>query len=215
MKLRVQGETYDSPAEVLTAIGELSAAMEDMPESSKERADVERHIGRLKAVVADAKALLPRASETATGEPGADSPPEPQGLDSPPALTETPDEDDDEDNVPPGYILCPVCLGGGMLTLDAPISHEHERCPDCNGYGKVLTGSHVEGHVTADCGSCQGSGWIRPRAGYEKPSNGKHVATAPLYPGATWNAEQEQWDAPPGEPPWSNAAWNALVGAYE
>lgn len=214
MTIKVQGEVYDSPEEVITAIGKLSVTLEDMPESSKERADLERHILRLKdAVSPSAEVALPLPGDAAD-KPGADSTLA-AAEDSPP---ETPDaeaeHDPDDDPVPPGYKLCPVCAGGGMLTEEAPISQEWEQCDACRGYGKTLTGSHVAGHETKDCGSCQGQGFIARRGQHREPTNGHTPAPAPAWPGSWWNETESRWEPPAGEPPWSGAEWDHVKGAY-
>jgi hypothetical protein len=36
-------------------------------------------------------------------------------------------------------------------------------CPDCDGWGKVATGSHVQGQKALDCLACNGQGWRGPR----------------------------------------------------
>jgi hypothetical protein len=61
--------------------------------------------------------------------------------------------------------VCPVCTGTGF-TLE-PVEQPtellpdktRERCPDCDGNGKVKTGSRVETEAILPCPTCNGAGW--------------------------------------------------------
>lgn len=214
MTIKVQGETYNSPEEVITAIGELSATLEDMPESSKERADLERHIRRLQAAVPTEEAIRPPSPTSAEEESEVVESPNIQDESPPTPAAKPTAEEEDDDAVPPGYKLCRVCAGSGLLTEDAPEDPDNERCPTCTGHGKVLTGSHVEGHEFRDCPSCLGNGYTGRRSAYAPPTNGNTAAVAPSWPGATWNEAEERWDPPYGDPPWTGATWDSLKGAY-
>jgi hypothetical protein len=61
---------------------------------------------------------------------------------------------------------CPACMGLGFdLTGGSglPEFQEHEHyigCDECDGLGKVKTGSKVMGHDLADCPKCQGRGYL-------------------------------------------------------
>src|SRR5207247_1303529 len=61
---------------------------------------------------------------------------------------------------------CPTCNGLAFdLTGGAgePAFREHEQykgCDECDGLGKVKTGSQVHGHDLADCPKCQGRGYL-------------------------------------------------------
>jgi len=56
-------------------------------------------------------------------------------------------------------------------------------CPDCDGLGEVVTGSHVPGYETKTCGRCGKKGWVGTG---ERPSNG-HVEAEdePIVTGPT------------------------------
>ena len=62
--------------------------------------------------------------------------------------------------------LCPTCEGLGFdLTYGAhtpelATNDAFRACTDCKGLGQVLTGSKVEGHVTRDCPTCLGRGYL-------------------------------------------------------
>jgi rubrerythrin len=54
-------------------------------------------------------------------------------------------------------------------------------CPDCDGYGKVATGSKVEGHKSETCMACNAFGWVGPR------KTMKSEVAAPAAPPAVVN----------------------------
>jgi rubrerythrin len=50
----------------------------------------------------------------------------------------------------------------------------HDTCPDCDGLGRVRTGSKVPGYEVMDCGRCVGKGWVGKALTAE---NGAQVTT--------------------------------------
>lgn len=60
--------------------------------------------------------------------------------------------------------LCPACEGtgldftGGEPEPELKASPDRERCPDCDGWGKVVTGSRVPTEEVLPCPTCQGAG---------------------------------------------------------
>jgi phage FluMu protein Com len=212
--IKVQGETYNSAEEVITAIGELGAQLEDLPETHPGRADLARHIERLRNAVTPDGAMGDSESPTPQEAATAAESPVIEGEQQSPSVVEPPEEEAEDDEIPDGFIKCPVCLGGGLLSDEAPVDPDNERCATCNGYGKVLTGSHVQGHEQRDCPTCIGNGYTARRETYTPTENGNTAATAPGWPGATWNADESRWEPPPGNIPWTGAVWDALKGTY-
>lgn len=93
------------------------------------------------------------------------------------------------DAMPP---LCEHCQGTGLdFTGGAPEpefrpSPDRERCPDCDGWGKVTTGSRVLTEEVLPCPTCQGAGHrvILPAPPVLQPTTA--AAAAPVPPGAAW-----------------------------
>lgn len=72
------------------------------------------------------------------------------------------------------------------------------RCDDCQGKGKVSTGSTVPEHATIQCGSCGGRGYVGnvPQAnGSESVVTGPTVYT-PDIPATQAYDEVDEWDEP-------------------
>lgn len=213
-QIKVQGEVYDSPEEVLDAISTLEAKIEELPESSPGRADLERHIQRLREASGADAAVLPSTEEAAVGAVAETSPHSEATPPAPDGDEEEEEEDETEPGVAPGLKLCPVCRGAGTLPITPPIDPRNEVCPRCSGYGQVITGSHVTGHELLDCPDCQGQGYIARRSAYGAGGNGDKAASAPAWPGSTWDAIEEIWKPPPGNPPWTGAVWDEMKGTY-
>jgi hypothetical protein len=213
--IKVQGETYDSAEEALEAAATLEAKLDELPESHPSRASLVTHIERLRSAAGEETPQdgTESASETEPapilpGEP-VPSPPVPAPEPEPEAEPEPEPEPEDSE------YACPTCHGAGYFSIEPPQDPGKETCPRCYGYGKVTTGGHVEGHITADCPDCQGQGYIAARASYIDTS-ASTAAPAPGWPGAVWNAESRTWEPPPGlAPPWTNASWDAMIGTYK
>lgn len=208
--LKIRGVPYSSMTDVEVAITELAADMVLIGDDDDARDGIARHIGDLLSALPDDRAseLLayinspftteqesvrdtPAAEGTGTrGRTG-----EPADIDSPP--------------------VCPLCNGDGWLDVEPPQDPTAQRCPGCDGYGLVYTGSRVPDHATRACPVCMGRGFTSsaPDAVVERDFT---VASAtPEWPGALWNRETLRWDKPEGDEPWPGATWNDIRGAYE
>lgn len=53
---------------------------------------------------------------------------------------------------------------GFAREVDYPHSSQHRTCQECDGLGKVRTGSRVPGKETVGCAACHGAGFIGPQA---------------------------------------------------
>lgn len=127
--------------------------------------------------------------------------------------------------------LCPRCtdfLPGWLLPLQIkPVSDEQRvavrmsigelvepdykqdthasTCPDCEGRGKVATGSQVPSQKTATCLSCEGRGWIGPRTA--------RAGASPPPVAATNGGTVEPTDeAKPVQDPWGRYIDDPLYG---
>lgn len=128
-----------------------------------------------------------------------------------------------------GWIPCPVCtpyfpglhppfaaFGGapaevvaacrviaGLPALDNMAQDAYSaRCSTCNGVGKTLTGSTVQGHESIQCRDCGGKGW-RP-VGPERQSE-HQAAPAPMVEGeipaeGEGQPDVDPWGRPKGDP---------------
>lgn len=207
--ITVHGEHYDSLEDLGRTIAELIAQAGDMPDGAPERHDLERHIERLAERYDElappsgnddpANVLLPKDNgDGAAAEDGAEQ-----------ADEESPAVSDDT-----SAVLCPVC-GQDWDIPEAPPTHPTmQTCTGCRGWGQVLTGSRVEGHIVADCPTCQGSGWTRTVE--PMPVTTATRAENPLWPGARLSDDGSEW-LPPAEstaPPWSGAVWDSFRGTW-
>lgn len=68
---------------------------------------------------------------------------------------------------------CPYCQGKGFEPMQLAKDPHSDVCPECNGYGKVATGSFVEGNEVRACQNCNGWGY--------KP-HGSTVSPAEMLP---------------------------------
>lgn len=153
-----------------------------------------------------------REAERFAGEPDHEQPPE-QGEPPAPAATDVGDERahglaalgleavtaDALDGTDLG--VCPFCDGYGAVDPDAilkalpaivekvapfPQSPTYERCDECDGWGRVLTGARLESPGIQPCPKCDGNGYLDKRS--------TNAATPPPSP----SPEQP---APPPPPP--------------
>jgi hypothetical protein len=128
-------------------------------------------------------------------------------------------------------LLCPRCtdlLPGWILPLSIkPVSDEQKiavkqsigelvepsyrqdahssTCQDCDGEGKVATGSHVQKWKVAVCKACDGRGWVGPRA-TSLPPEAPAPAVGPLGPLDVDGTEQ------PLQDPWGRLRDDPLYG---
>lgn len=79
------------------------------------------------------------------------------------------------------------------------------KCPTCDGWGRVSTGSKVNRQDTLDCTECQGRGWIGPRA-----ATIGTVTTPVPVPAAGTNGDTSQ--PTPDTDPWGRVRGEKLFG---
>ena len=59
---------------------------------------------------------------------------------------------------------CPYCQGKGFEPMTLNKDPHSEVCSECDGYGRVATGSFVSGNETRMCVHCSGAGYVPERA---------------------------------------------------
>ena len=124
------------------------------------------------------------------------------------------------------YGLCPLCIGDGFLLPhpagslpaeqweairalagqlippDYQTAKDVDVCQDCQGWGRVITGSKAEGHETKLCSTCSGNGYTPKGTQYAPVS----IPSAPSFPGMTAplngneNLPKDEWGRPAGHP---------------
>lgn len=209
MTIRVKGETYADAAELAETIERLGADHAAMPDGPA-KVSLGAHIDELYSVLggyATSGDGLGGSGDKAPGPPGA-SP-------LPPATDDN--EGDETDTLLDGAgVVCPMCDGSGELAADPPDDPRATRCNDCDGWGKVYTGSRVRGHEVRDCPTCQGGGFVEPPTTVASPPPASRTAAeAPEAPGATWDAVNGNWMRPEGgQPPWPGATWDSFYGKW-
>jgi phage FluMu protein Com len=124
---------------------------------------------------------------------------------------------DDEPEQQPETFTCPVCMGQGWFPFEPPRDPRTQTCPRCMGHGKVLTGSHVEGHIVRECPDCEALGYVEVRE--EAPQVTAAATTpSPSSPEPEWDrSEQEEVPSPAAgqSPPWTGAVWDESRGTYQ
>jgi len=207
--IKVQGETYQSVDDLNATIYNLEADLEKMPSDTPEHEKLAQHVAALRAAAEESGSGEPPASPAPVAEPGPD----------------TADEENEEDKVEVTHslrdaaengkeLVCPLCGHDIDFPEVPPLDPNVERCRDCKGWGSVLTGSRVDGHVWRNCPTCQGQGFTDEHSVISRIPELKAAAT-PGAPGALWNPETEQWDRPPGQqPPWAGAVWDSFLGQW-
>lgn len=118
----------------------------------------------------------------------------------------------------PGYVLPPQIkpvVGDQLVAVKLSIGEGVERplkqdrrafvCDDCDGEGKVLTGSHVRGQDKLKCENCNGRGWIGPRAA-------SAPATTAAENGAADYGEPVEPETKPATDPWGRMRSDPLYG---
>lgn len=207
--IKVQGETYADVGELNAAIEELETTLGDMPDGTPEHEKLAQHVETLRAA----------AETSGTGEAASGPVAEPEPVsDEPPKDPKSEEQEhthslrDAADNGK--QIVCPLCGNDIPFPEAPPLDPNVQRCPDCQGWGNVLTGSRVDGHVWRDCPTCNGNGYVDKR-GTSIPVIGSKAAPVPEAPGAIWNADTETWNPPPGQqPPWAGAVWDTFLGKW-
>lgn len=97
-----------------------------------------------------------------------------------------------------------LALIGKSAAPDFKESNQYERCPDCDGWGDVLTGAQKEVSRTAMCNACGGKG-------YKLVTNVTPIVTSPAVPAYPGTATPftpipqgipDTWGRPAGHPHW-------------
>lgn len=209
MDIVVQGEHYESREELLGTIEALEEKLAEMPSDTPEHNDLSRHIERLREA---ASGEAESETESPTVEPAE------------PASPLAPEEEEEEeyetthdlqDAAENGKILlCPTCGQEVPFPEVPPMDNTVERCSNCDGWGKVVRPTRVDGHVWRDCPVCQGEGVVQKLAA-PPPAPARKAVEVPEAPGALFNPTTEQWDPPAGvQPPWAGATWDPFYGRW-
>lgn len=80
--------------------------------------------------------------------------------------------------LPENGVTCPTC-GLGIVDVEMRNDPEAERCEQCNGLGRTLTGSLVPGNADRVCPGCNGQGY---RATAVVPAQPPLAPDAPQIP---------------------------------
>lgn len=78
-------------------------------------------------------------------------------------------------------VPCGSCNGYGFKPFELPADPHTETCPDCQGWGEVLTGSSVAGQIKRACPTCKSKGWRE--IGAVVPITPQTTDRAPAPPG--------------------------------
>lgn len=209
MAIRIKGETYRDAAELAETIERLGNDYAEMPEGAA-KTNLAAHIDELYSVLGG---YAPGGDGKGDG---GDKAGKVSTASSSSSTTDEPENDDDDALAEGAQFTCPMCGGTGELPHEPPPDPRSARCPDCEGWGKVYTGSLVEGHTVRDCHTCQGQGWV-DRSGERaaQPDVNKTAADMPEQMGALWDAKRKFWMPPAGQqPPWPGATWDTYYGKW-
>jgi rubrerythrin len=208
--ISVQGEKYESLDDLIETIARLQNELEDMPSETPEHEALSRHIERLREAAGNGV----DASSEFSAEDEAPSAPLP-----------APEEEEEEEaefthNLREAaetgaLLLCPTCGQEVPFPETPPLDQTVTRCPNCDGWGKVLRPSRVDGHIWRDCPVCQAEGVVPKEAAALPFEPTRKAAPVPEAPGAVWNPLDENWSPPPGaQPPWVGATWDSFYGKW-
>jgi hypothetical protein len=100
---------------------------------------------------------------------------------------------------------------------------ESHACEECEGWGRVKTGSKVAGNAVIDCLRCNGRGFItsRPREEIRLPSPNGGGEGANVVLSEQEQAGEDAWGTPRSHPDWGKApqyrspTWQADLAAYK
>jgi hypothetical protein len=96
-------------------------------------------------------------------------------------------------------------------------------CEDCEGWGRVKTGSKVAGNAVIDCPRCNGRGFIssRPPEEIRLPSANGGGEPANVVLSEQEQSSEDAWGTPRSHPDWGKApqyrspTWQADLAAYK
>ena len=82
--------------------------------------------------------------------------------------------------------------------MEYPSSSKYRTCDECQGTGRVTTGSRVAGQENIGCGTCNERGWIGPEIvqtnGHHEPAPGLTAPLPAVESGAT--DDVDEWNEP-------------------
>lgn len=209
MTIKVKGETYRDAGELAETIERLGAEYAGMSDGP-EKLSMGAHIDELYSVLGG----YANGEGGTGGNAGNDL-----EVSRSPALPPTTDDDDDDEHdalAEGASFSCPMCEGTGELPNEPPPDPLSDRCVTCSGWGKVYTGSLVEGHAIRECPTCQGQGWTEKAHSFAlPPAPMRTAAESPEAPGAWWAEDTKDWNPPVGvQPPWVGATWDRFYGKW-
>lgn len=127
------------------------------------------------------------------------------------------------------YAPCPFCEGWGATEPDAllaalpqvverlapfPQSRTFERCSECDGWGRVLTGGRMQENGIQPCPTCDGHGYRDRRAMAEVGANGAGDGSRPPAPPPSLPDPMRLSPAQGGEPPAAGMVWFEDLGSW-
>lgn len=208
--IKVQGETYETADDLWASIQGLIAEVEEMPEGAPETVRLREHIEALSAE-------LPEGYE-----PSDDPEPEEAGEEVTPEQEPEPEEVEPEitHDIQSAHetgadILCPLCGQDVPYPEAPPLNPDAQRCTACDGWGKYLNPTRVDGYVWAECSHCQGQGFTIGQSIAAPPVAAPLVALEPAWADSLKDPDTGRWIPKDPTPPWGNARWNANSGGWE
>lgn len=207
--IEVAGEKYKDLDALRIEIDVVEATLEEMPSDTPEHENLAQHLKKMRAAAAEATGGSEDNAVSSEPSPPAATPPEEEAEEEVETTTSLRDASDTGK-----ALVCPLCGHDIDFPETPPLDAFSHKCDKCDGWGQVMTGSRVDGHVWRDCKECQGSGFVENQAQTYKPTV-TGAAPTPEAPGAIWEPLLERWSPPAGQqPPWAGAVWDDLLGKW-